>query len=819
MKKKLFTRNLQRWNTYCPNGAALLSNHKFSTKEDKIHDTPKEAEGWFKTLELYNVNSLFVFGVGHGHYYKAAKDWLLKSADHQLIFLEEDLDVIHRLLETELGKELIFDNQVWLEFFKSRTPNSNDIIDLSSLPFFFFTGDIEVSAIAEYYLNKPRELNELINHLQYLKNIKLWEMTEDISMGQGFFKNFYRNLLNLPNARLSDKMFKKFAGVPAIICGAGPSLDKNRVILETLKDKALIFAGGSSMNVLNETGFLPHFGVGIDPNMAQFTRLLMNQAFETPFFFRMRMYAEALELVQGEHIFVRGSAGYKIATWFEEKLGLTGNRLPEGHNVINFSLAIAAALGCNPIILVGVDLAYSDGASYARGVYGHPLYDQDATVKTKAHSEELLIKNDIYGNPIHTLWKWVMESAWYTEYASMHPELKIINSTEGGIGFESIPNIPLKHVAESYLQKSYDLNTMIKNALEDAKMPETVSQGNIVAHMIELEKSLARCEELCKNPTPENIAKLHQEDAYTHLLLQFNDSFLAFSGKSYVTEFVEEINEEDKSHVESKKALINTRRYEFLRDACSYNRKEIIKVLDESAIRRAIAMDVEPNARPKNVIPYKNGLIDGDVLLYHPNGKLYRRIAYKEGKRHGIESLWNMIGVLEYQIEYDNNNPIGTSRGWWSNGRVAREVEYDKNSKVVSIKQWDQNGILIPQENAVESDYFKSISKQTGVLTTSLEYLYDQILKLTPNLPNIDLKGDIGKIKDEMDKLKQLEMDLQAEVGKENELIWKTPTARRMMGKQLEEATKKMAEDISSMEQVIQLTFDLMMEKEKKHEQ
>ena len=41
-------------------------------------------------------------------------------------------------------------------------------------------------------------------------------------------------------------------------------------------------------------------------------------------------------------------------------------------------------------------------------------------------------RNDIHGNPVYTLWKWITEAKWISDFAENHPELTILNATEGG---------------------------------------------------------------------------------------------------------------------------------------------------------------------------------------------------------------------------------------------------------------------------------------------------------------------------------------------------------------------------------------------------
>ena len=72
----------------------------------------------FASLELNDTEVIYVYGVGLGYFYDAAKDWLKKDPHHHVVFLEDNLAVIHRLFETERGSEILRNNQVKLIFFE-----------------------------------------------------------------------------------------------------------------------------------------------------------------------------------------------------------------------------------------------------------------------------------------------------------------------------------------------------------------------------------------------------------------------------------------------------------------------------------------------------------------------------------------------------------------------------------------------------------------------------------------------------------------------------------------------------------------------------
>ena len=208
------------------------------------------------------------------------------------------------------------------------------------------------------------------------------------------------------------------------------------------------------------------------------------------------MYHEAVHAIHGPLLYVTGAGGYDVPKWFEKELGIEpGEELLEGFNVINFSLSLAKALGCNPIIFVGVDLAYSNNRSYSSGIVNHAIHDPKLDFRTKNSSEELVLKNDVNGEPVYTLWKWLTESAYFSVFAQDNSQLLIYNCTEGGIGFRGIPNATLKSISELLLQKQYDLNGWIHAELQKASMPLGLTTEKVVEKIEELSNSFKKSSE------------------------------------------------------------------------------------------------------------------------------------------------------------------------------------------------------------------------------------------------------------------------------------------------------------------------------------
>lgn len=492
----LFNQNVDLWARAYPKAAVFLPylNSSHLTPEiRKNFGTLAETKKIFAKWDLSNADALCIYGIGLGHIYEVAKPWLKQNRNHRLVLLEDDLAVIKILFETKLGTKILKDPQVELHYFED-ADITDMLSNLTDLYWRLMTSKIKVETLPFYKKTKPERSLLLHHKIIFDANLREGILGEYLEYGAAFFRNFYPNLLQLPKSYLANNLWGKFKNVPAIICGAGPSLKKQIPLLQALRDKALIFAGGSALNALNASSMQPHLGVGIDPNPAQYDRLSKNSAFEVAFLYRNRMLIEAFNLVHGPRLYVKGSGGYDVARWFEEQLGIKGEEIEEGYNVVTFSLELAHVFGCNPIIFVGVDLAYTNMEMYAPGVVDKSKISKKEMINVDNFNNQAILRKDIYDKPIYTLWKWIGESHWMRDFALKHTDVTMINSTEGGIGFPGVTNMPFKKVAKTYLQRNWDIPSLLHGEIQNSTMPQ-VTLPKVVAAMGEMANSLTRCKE------------------------------------------------------------------------------------------------------------------------------------------------------------------------------------------------------------------------------------------------------------------------------------------------------------------------------------
>jgi hypothetical protein len=437
-------------------------------------------------IALGNAEALYFYGLGTGEVYFQVQQWLKAHAERELIFLEEDPGKIASFLYLPEAVAILSDPQVHLALLPKRRGRE---VELNLLAERLPVSRLEIGALPSY---KGRRFDTL--RLKLLRKTTLSHALHlDRLHGYQPFQNFLQNLPRLPESFYANGLKGAFAGIPALVCGAGPSLQKSLETIRKLENKALIIAGGSTLAALSSQGILPHFGMAVDPNLEEYRRLKNSFAFEVPLLYSTRVFPGIFRTANGPFGYMRSGIGGVPELWIEEELGLLDPLLgeflsAESISVTAICLAWAQFLGCNPILLNGVDLAYTDNKRYAAGVDGDEEVSFDG--EEKSTGDWIVKRKNRQGRAVYSAVRWVMESASISHFARKHPEIRFINTTGGGIGFKGVEELSLEAVAEG-LTEEYDLRGLVHKAITLSPMP--ASTGEVIRTKVaEMKESLDR---------------------------------------------------------------------------------------------------------------------------------------------------------------------------------------------------------------------------------------------------------------------------------------------------------------------------------------
>ncbi len=418
-----------------------------------------------------DIEVLYVIGLGS--FYGQLKSWLHEHPERQLIVLEEDDGVVAAALQQPAP---------WL---------SDPQVDFALLP----KGkerELLFQELAEKYPAKHIEVfGPPKDRLTLLRKTTLAHaLFTDRLHGFQPFENFVQNIPRLSGGFYANGLKNSFRGVPAIVCGAGPSLQAAIPLLKQLEGRAIVIAGGSTLAALSAQGYQPHFGVAIDPNLEEYHRFKNSFCFEGPLLFSTRVFPKIFETCNGPFGYVRSGVGGAPELWLEEELKLTdpllGEHLSdESISVTAICLAFAQHIGAGPILLSGVDLAYTGGKRYAAGVTDEKLQLKDLE-KTHNSADRIVRRKDKQGKQVFTAVRWVMEAASIAHYAKSHPEIEWVNTTSGGLPIAGLKEMSLEAATEKYLTKQWDLRGKVAQQIALNPLPQA---PNI---LVELKGSLAR---------------------------------------------------------------------------------------------------------------------------------------------------------------------------------------------------------------------------------------------------------------------------------------------------------------------------------------
>jgi len=278
-------------------------------------------------------------------------------------------------------------------------------------------------------------------------------------------RNFESNKNRILRTPGVTSLFGKFRKVPAIVVGAGPSLEKNRQWLQPAQDRAIIICADTILRSLDMQGVKPTITISLDPQ--EEIKFLFTGVDTT----RMTLIAptiinpEALEAWRGQVVFYNKYApDIGSLTAIAQSNPGTGYLIPGG-TVLSVALDLAFRMEADPIAFIGQDLSYPPGAAYSAGtVYGDSGYEE----LFERSMEDMVTDIDIFGRELPTKKSLFVTKQWmewaFTTWKRATPA-SFYNCTEGGIVSRACKIATLEEWAVRFLKKKMNFNWALQKAL------------------------------------------------------------------------------------------------------------------------------------------------------------------------------------------------------------------------------------------------------------------------------------------------------------------------------------------------------------------
>ncbi|MCL6450616.1 MAG: DUF115 domain-containing protein [Acetobacteraceae bacterium] len=292
----------------------------------------------------------------------------------------------------------------------------------------------------------------------------------------------FNYILNLPYAVFSpgiNRLFDRFSGVPAVVVGAGPSLDKNVHLLRRAQGRSVILACDTALKPLLRCGIVPDLVMSIDGTELNYRGFEGVDPRGAALVAEPMTFHRILAEFKGP-VFV-ASFGNPVMEWVEKHFGPKGE-LRSGGSVSTAAFYLAYRLGANPIVLVGQDLSYPGGRTYAQGTFyaergGAPALSREDMVEVPA----------VDGGTVLTPRFMYLFINWFEEAIPVlrgaAPGLEVIDATEGGALIRGTRVMTLAEALDGYFGSRVD----VARALAEARAGYRV--GEVGPFLAELEEA------------------------------------------------------------------------------------------------------------------------------------------------------------------------------------------------------------------------------------------------------------------------------------------------------------------------------------------
>lgn len=298
---------------------------------------------------------------------------------------------------------------------------------------------ISMPYIKSSYSKEVQEITKVIIDSLSTKISSYGNDVQDILMGMDNYINNWQHTFR----GIDHKFFKdSYLDKPAVIVGAGPSIEKSVKYIKALKGKALILSVDAAMDVLLDEGIVPDIIASIERTKATVTLYQRETIPQEIVYVGANQVPKAI-LDRMSRIVFTGRVGDSFFREFNSSIGLSNMNI--GNNVSHILISFAEFLGCNTVIFTGLDLAYPQGVTHAKRTL------DNFTDKMKA-----VYKNDVVyvkgqkGEMLETQEYFMHTRVWIEDFILNNKKCTYINSSEGGANINGAINMNISKAIEKY---------------------------------------------------------------------------------------------------------------------------------------------------------------------------------------------------------------------------------------------------------------------------------------------------------------------------------------------------------------------------------
>lgn len=456
--------------------------------------------------------TIIMFGFNKGEYLECLKEDICEK--NKVYIIEPNENEYEQYKDTINSKniKLISIRDKNLDFILSEIINNKSFLNFN------------VQIYENYdalYEQEWLKLKKLIDNLYNKHNVYLstMEIFKKITL-----ENILSNLNAINHSYKFDSYININKDIPCIVVSAGPSLDKNLKVMVENKDKLdkfFVIAGNRTLNPLLENGIKPDVVISVDPQDITYDMIKDSFYAKVPLIYCEKSNCKLVREYEGKKIVVSQGTLNSIEGLKDMIVCMSGG------SVAHTCTDIAFLLGCNPIVFVGQDFAYTNERN-------HALVAKNK-IDSEFNKEECIIIKDINGDEIYScdilnLYKENLEGM-LKLYTSLNKDIEFKNASYGA-DIDYAKHEDLRNILKfNYKGKKISLNDTGEKI--DINSKAIIDSIKIYLDEIKnnIEKSNRICENILRKPNVENIMQFG-------LVLKCIDDFVKNEKSVYIDTYI-----------------------------------------------------------------------------------------------------------------------------------------------------------------------------------------------------------------------------------------------------------------------------------------
>ncbi len=404
-------------------------------------DPRREAERAVKEGIPEASEEIVVFGFGLGYHVEAILSHFPRS---KVWVIEPDPSLFQATLELRDCNRLLTNPNVQIVLGTDETVLDQLIHSIEEIRFTIYRYRPSVELHSDFYKNVERRLHRVLSRRQVNLNTLA-------RFGKLWVRNLSRNLNLLSRHGGIEFLKGRFSSFPAMVIAAGPSLDEILPHLGSLRDKFLLIAVDTSYLSCIRSHVEPDFVVVMDPQYWNTRHLdravqksvrLVSEPSTHPTIFRK---------FPGKTL-LAGSL-FPLGRYLEEKIGKRAT-LGAGGSVATSAWDFARVLGCNPIVMAGLDLAFPNKRTHCKGSF---FEERIFSLRTRIEPEEThffrylqdaspLLRPSNNGKPVLTDQRMLVYHDWFEIQGKLHRDTRTLTLSRDGLKIEGMELVSLEEV-------------------------------------------------------------------------------------------------------------------------------------------------------------------------------------------------------------------------------------------------------------------------------------------------------------------------------------------------------------------------------------